>query len=418
MRRNKGCGFGLLILGAIWVVVSLIQSQLFIWLVVLGGLGYAGWWAYKKFGGGNDFGGGKDRLYRSAQIDKLEALAANLPYTGPHTIALAKGEEVVYVLNQVGLIESRSNGSSYSGGSQGVSVRIAKGISYRVGGSKGQLTRNPESVQMVDSGTAIFTNQRVVFAGQSATREWRFDKLLNVDMGPNGVSAMISVSNRQKTSGLMATDLNELTPGLLTAVATDWFEGGIEKARRRCVDTAGAFRAIDAGDTEFNATQMANRVALENPETAGSVVAPGSAAALADVAAAKSEPSPDGLVFAPMTEDGEPFEVVGESFNAANFDQLRAMLGAQEDDTVTTDVDLIAEPFNKFSRNGNAVAVQKNGLTLGHISEDENTDFFELLKEHNGRGTCQAEIYFCPVGQTPPMNSVRLLCANPPAAKA
>jgi len=418
MSRQKGCGFWVLILGAIWVVSAIVQSQAFVWLLVIVGLGFGGWWAYRTFGKGNGFGGGKDRRYRAQQIFKLEALAANLPFDGPTSMALAKGEQVVYVLNQVGLIESRSNGSSYSGGSQGFSFRIARGVSYRVGGSRGQLTRNPESVQMVDGGTTIFTNQRIVFAGQSATREWRFDKLLNVDMSPNGVQAMISVSNRQKTSGLIATDLNDLTPGLLTAVATDWFEGGIEQARRRCIDTAGAFRAIDAGDTEFNATQLANRVALKNPDSAGSVLGATAPNSVQPGSKTPTEKSNTGeLVLADMTEDDEPIEVVGESFNTANFDKLRSMLGVPAGSTQSVMVDLVAEPFNKFSKNGHAVGVQANGLILGHISEDENTPFFELLREYNGRGSCKAEIYFCPEGQNPPMNSVRLLCTDPPVAK-
>ncbi|MFM5904600.1 MAG: hypothetical protein ACKORF_00630 [Micrococcales bacterium] len=417
MRKKAGCGGWALILVALWLVVSLLQSKFFVGLLVTAGLGFGLWWAYKKFwvpNKGSLFGGGKDKQYRAAQIYKLEALAANLPYRGPVSLALNKDEQVLYVLNSVGLLESRSNGSSYSGGSQGFSFRVAKGISYRVGGSRGQLVRNPETIQVIDTGSAVFTNQRVVFTGSSTNRQWDFSKLLNVDMAGNGLEAMIAVSNRQKTSGLQCLDVSDITPGMLLAIAIDWKEGGIERARRRAIDTAGAYRAIDAGDTEFNATQLANRAALEENGGGAAVVPPASAVGVsASAPAAKT----DGLVLADKTDDDEPVEVVGESFNAENFVKLRKMLQVQAGDTETTQVDLVAEPFNKFSKNGHAVAVQKNGLILGHLSEEVNTEFFDLLKEYNGRGVCQAEIYFCPEGQNPPMNSVRLLCTDPPSAK-
>lgn len=267
MRRRAGCGGWLLILGALWIVVALLSSKFFVTVLVIAGLGFGGWWAYKKFwvpGHGPLFGGGRDKRYRASQIFQLEELAGGLPYTGPVSLVLAKDEQVVYVLEQVGLLEAQSNGSSYSGGSQGFSFRVARGVSYRVGGSRGQLTRNPATVQVIDSGSAVFTNQRVVFAGTATNRQWDFDKILNVNLTDNGIQAMIAVSNRQKNSGLQCLDLDDLTPGMLLSIATDWHEGGLEKARRRAIDLAGAFRAIDAGDTPFNATQIANRVALED----------------------------------------------------------------------------------------------------------------------------------------------------------
>lgn len=135
------------------------------------------------------------------------------------------------------LLEYRSGGSSYQGGSQGVSIRIMKGVSYRVGANRGQLVRNPEQLQVIDHGDATFTNQRVVFGGQSQTREWSFDKLVDFNAGDNGTQVMISVSNRQKVSGLHAESVGHVQPGLLLEVAVAYANGG----KRAAVEVARGY---------------------------------------------------------------------------------------------------------------------------------------------------------------------------------
>ena len=77
-----------------------------------------------------------------------------------------------------------------------------KEVSYRVGGHKGTFVAGPEVLKMVDEGTAVVTNQRVVFQGTGKTREWLFSKLIGVDHDPERGISMLHVSNRQKASGL------------------------------------------------------------------------------------------------------------------------------------------------------------------------------------------------------------------------
>jgi hypothetical protein len=91
---------------------------------------------------------------------------------------------------------------TYQGGSQGVSFRVAKGVSYRVGGHRGTFTPGDEELKIVDEGTAVVTNQRAVFQGAGKTREWLFTKLIGVDHDPESGISMLHVSNRQKASGL------------------------------------------------------------------------------------------------------------------------------------------------------------------------------------------------------------------------
>ena len=141
--------------------------------------------------------------------DRLE-MAIN--YRGSRSLAegfvLTKGESAYFRLNGALLIEPKAGPSRYVGGSQGVSIRIAKGVTYRVGQQRGQLIRGEEKPTPIDQGDALVTDKRIVFVGDKATREWAFAKLVGYSHDIDWTG--ISVSNRQKVSGLMyGTELAE-----------------------------------------------------------------------------------------------------------------------------------------------------------------------------------------------------------------
>ncbi len=117
-------------------------------------------------------------------------------------ILLKKGEFLILILENAGLVELGRGRGTYQGGSQGVSIRITKGVYYRVGGHRGTFVPGPETLKIVDQGTAAITNQRVVFQGAGKTREWLFSKLIGLDHDPTKGISMIHVSNRQRASGL------------------------------------------------------------------------------------------------------------------------------------------------------------------------------------------------------------------------
>jgi hypothetical protein len=48
----------------------------------------------------------------------------------------------------------------------------------------------------------MLTNERLIFSGPNHTREWDFDKLLMLSTSDDESDYFISVSNRQKTSGV------------------------------------------------------------------------------------------------------------------------------------------------------------------------------------------------------------------------
>lgn len=75
-------------------------------------------------------------------------------------VALAKGEKA-HILVSADRLLSKVVTTGYAGGSRGVSVRIAKGISYRIGSYKGHPIR--EEVSTAYPGTLLITGKRIVF---------------------------------------------------------------------------------------------------------------------------------------------------------------------------------------------------------------------------------------------------------------
>jgi hypothetical protein len=123
-------------------------------------------------------------------------------------IALKAGERIYAILDGARLIEPRSAGGHWEGGSQGVSVRIpgTRSARYRIGATHGHYVRAAEQETPIDTGTAVVTDRRVAFAGAKQAREWLWSKCLGVQHQPDAPWTAIAVSNRQKTSGLLYDD--------------------------------------------------------------------------------------------------------------------------------------------------------------------------------------------------------------------
>lgn len=184
-----------------------------------------------------------------AIAEKLEALAKTKEEPANLSLSLKKGEKPLFALYNTSLTEYRSSGSTYSGTNAGVSLPIVGGVRGYVGGSSGSVTKNPEELTIVDAGTAIFTTQRIVFTGAQLVREWEFAKVLSLDIGENGQTVKIAVSNRDRTSGLQ-TPFASFGVGYPAGYAQTWFQEGEPAARKWLVDQAKAIRkavaALDA----------------------------------------------------------------------------------------------------------------------------------------------------------------------------
>jgi hypothetical protein len=119
------------------------------------------------------------------------------------TLVLKRNERAFLTLTGAGLVETRRGAGQYVGGYSGFSFRVAKGVRYHVGGTRGHYEAGAEQPTVIDTGTASVTDQRVVFQGAKQTREWAFSKLLGYQHFDVPAWTAIQVSNRQKTSGVL-----------------------------------------------------------------------------------------------------------------------------------------------------------------------------------------------------------------------
>jgi len=124
------------------------------------------------------------------------------------TIALHAGERLLLTVGPLGLIEPRSSGGHWVGGSQGISVHVpgTKSMRYRVGASRGTYVRGEEVPTVIDTGEFMVTTQRAVFAGSKASREWVWAKLVGITHAEDASWTTIAVANRQKVSGVVYGD--------------------------------------------------------------------------------------------------------------------------------------------------------------------------------------------------------------------
>lgn len=93
---------------------------------------------------------------------------------------ILEANEIIHWHESGNLIEERVIGRKYVGGSRGTSFRIAKGVSYKIGGSRGYSVSERGDVP-VSSGNLIITNMRIVFNGDKKSFNFKFGKILSIN---------------------------------------------------------------------------------------------------------------------------------------------------------------------------------------------------------------------------------------------
>ncbi|MFM2310555.1 MAG: hypothetical protein RLY87_2677 [Chloroflexota bacterium] len=100
-------------------------------------------------------------------------------------VQLRPGENA-YWSEPVGLYEEKVIRRETVGGSRGVSFRIMRGVSYRIGSSRGQSVPVTATVE-VARGDLVITSQRVIFKGDRRTMAFALDDVIGVDPYTNAI---------------------------------------------------------------------------------------------------------------------------------------------------------------------------------------------------------------------------------------
>jgi len=96
-----------------------------------------------------------------------------------------KSEQPVYVFNSVNYYEERTR-TTYVGRSQGVSVRVMKGIYYRVGAFKGTPVQTSQMAH-VDNGIFAVTTESLYFQGNRKSFRIPYSKIVSFTQYSNGI---------------------------------------------------------------------------------------------------------------------------------------------------------------------------------------------------------------------------------------
>ena len=97
-----------------------------------------------------------------------------------------KSEQLIWVFSNVDYLEDRAK-TEYKGGSHGVSVRIMKGLYYRVGAFKGEAVSRTERLH-VDTGLLGVTTKHVYFSGPKKSLRVRHDNIVSFRPYSDGIA--------------------------------------------------------------------------------------------------------------------------------------------------------------------------------------------------------------------------------------
>jgi hypothetical protein len=117
----------------------------------------------------------------SGKIPERVKIAGALPFN------LQKNEILVWVFQNVDYYEEKTC-THYKGGSHGVSIRVAKGIYYRVGAFKGRRVQTQEAIH--DTGLLGVTNKQIYFAGSTKRFRIGYNKIVAIEPYSNGISIL------------------------------------------------------------------------------------------------------------------------------------------------------------------------------------------------------------------------------------
>jgi peptidoglycan hydrolase-like protein with peptidoglycan-binding domain len=132
----------------------------------------------------SDMGDVAGRVARAEALGRIDA--GILPEVTNPPVNLQFGEKA-YLAVGAQLLEERVVGRRYQGGSRGVSIRIMKGVSYRVGASSGTSV-SVRGVVPVSVGNFCITSHRLVFSGNAKSFAFDRKKILSTKVHSDGIT--------------------------------------------------------------------------------------------------------------------------------------------------------------------------------------------------------------------------------------
>ena len=106
---------------------------------------------------------------------------------------ILQDDEICHYSRLLPRVTTKNKVVGYSGGSHGVSIRVCKGMSYRIGASRGMPIR--QDVVEKNNGTLNITNKRIVFMAAKGSFDKPIAKLSAIEPFQDGISLQFGAQN-------------------------------------------------------------------------------------------------------------------------------------------------------------------------------------------------------------------------------
>jgi TM2 domain-containing membrane protein YozV len=114
-----------------------------------------------------------------------------LPNIQVTNLNLANGETCCY-MDKAYTFKEKTVTTGYTGGGSGFSIRLTKGLSYRIGGSKSKAIRETQTT--IYNGIIYITTKRVIFTSEDKSFDKTFDKITSVQKTKDGIVMQIGAN--------------------------------------------------------------------------------------------------------------------------------------------------------------------------------------------------------------------------------
>jgi hypothetical protein len=147
-----------------------------------------------------DQNGAYTRLAQSAILSELVEgkIPSRMTVQGNLPFNFKKDEQLIWLFKAVQYYEQKTS-REFVGASHGVSIRIARGIYYRVGAFKGHPVETSGSV-LSDTGQLCVTNQHIYFAGATKSFRIPYSKIVTITPYSDGVCIQRDAANAKPQS--------------------------------------------------------------------------------------------------------------------------------------------------------------------------------------------------------------------------
>ena len=109
--------------------------------------------------------------------------------TGPLAPNLQKGEQIIWAFTGSKYLEDKTR-REFVGGSQGVSIRVMKGVYYRFGSFKGHTVEQTKLVH-IDTGCVALSNKHIYFTGPQKSIRIPYTKIVTFQPFTDGIGVIL-----------------------------------------------------------------------------------------------------------------------------------------------------------------------------------------------------------------------------------